>query len=916
MLCGHAMPIADLAICQPSIVLGNGNTDHSSKSLVNSAADSYGALISACTDGVLCVWSRGSGHCRRRRKLAPWIGSPSIICTLPSNPRYVCIGCSFNDVDGSESLVEGDLQNKKPPKCTVVIVDTYTLVTVRTIFHGFLLNGSPKFMSIFSSPEDIEKDTVALADHYGRMLLVPVLEDSQFTGEDGRDMQKNESHSKMYLRPEAFGEGVQVLSCATKENVIAFLTHDRCIYRLLDSGVIIGEVCFAGDSFSLDTSNNAYFTGCSFLKSNDKQDIFGKKDEAEGFEEKFIIWDNKGFAVVYLISYSRSLFTSEPLCSIPAASHFGDMRMSIGFLELNGCLLRTESFCFHFKEPLQWKSCVTIWSTRNNHSGMKSYHQCEKLAEDNSFFDWLAEFASVSEGKDHGSEEQGRVNSMSVLQAEDIQTKDRLSNPLRGIVSSSMVISQFLQAPHAIVYGYLNGEIELVKFDVLQLLDSQGEISCDGVNSNVSRQHYRGHTDAVVCLASHEMLGSVHGCNFSHVLISGSMDCTIRIWDLDGGSILRVLHHHVSPICKIILPPSRTEHPWNDCFLSVGDDSCVALVSLQTLRVERMFPGHHITPTKVVWEGVRGYLACLCQGSLRASDANDLLYIWDIKTGARERILRGTASHSMFDRFCSGISMNSSSGSMSNRNTSASSLVIPISEDVNYAKSHSNASINVSLSLKKINEHGTFKAPDGKDNPPILSEVTPSAFQNIENSIKCCCPFPGVATLTFDLTSLMLPFPNNEFHRRPHGMKHNIPPGAEGGDDSSGFDVHKMSTNGSTESERTRSFEEWMVCISLSFLHSWGVDKDLDQLLISNMKLKRPENLIVTSGMVGDKGALTLVFPGISSVLEVLILYTTASCCNFYNHLRHCLNISALEVVFGILCNEIVDYGIPCSTHG
>jgi hypothetical protein len=51
----------------------------------------------------------------------------------------------------------------------------------------------------------------------------------------------------------------------------------------------------------------------------------------------------------------------------------------------------------------------------------------------------------------------------------------------------------------------------------------------------------------------------------------------------------------------------------------------------------------------------------------------------------------------------------------------------------------------------------------------------------------------------------------------------------------------------------------------------WNLDSELDKLLVTEMKLNRPANLIIASGLQGDKGSLTLSFPGLSSILEVLL---------------------------------------------
>jgi WD40 repeat protein len=442
-------------------------------------------------------------------------------------------------------------------------------------------------------------------------------------------------------------------------------------------------------------------------------------------------------------------------------------------------------------------------------------------------------------------------------------------------VSSSMVISENHFVPYAVVYGFFSGEIEVVRFDMLLGPDCHGESPSHDVEPPVSRQCFSGHTGAVLCLAAHRMMGAAKGWSFSHVLVSGSMDCTIRIWDLDTGNLITVMRQHVASVRQIIFPSAWTERPWGDCFLSVGEDSCVALASLETLRVERMFPGHPSYPEKVVWDGARGYIACLCWSHSGLSDTSDTLYIWDVKTGARERVLCGTASHSMLDHFCKGISVNSLSGSILNGNTSVSSLLLPILEDGNFSQSHSKLSEKVSsprmTSSMKITMDPTTSQGQVKKG---IFPSTPSFLQMNKHAIGCTCPFPGIAALSFDLASLMFscqkhePAANGGVKLKERGTSN---PRTHDMNFDDGSDKNRTSTDTVEEHECIRSQEEYFLRFSLSFLHLWDLDIELDKLLVTEMKLNRPENLIIASGLPGDKGSLTLSFPGLSSILEVLL---------------------------------------------
>lgn len=904
MLCGHAAPIADLSICYPVVVSGDGiKTDHSSNDAANSISDIYGALFSACTDGVLCVWSRGSGHCRRRRKLPPWVGSPSIVRTMRTSSRYVCIGCSSVDaaylsdhhstdsVEGSEVLADKECQHRKPPKCAVVIVDTYSLTIVQTVFHGNLSIGPLKFMDLVLLGEDGEKHSVFMADSFGRVQLVPILKDTNPNGDSGIGLH-NGSQLEVANWGNGLTEGGQVVSSATRGNLIALVLKNCCIFRLLTSDTTIGEISFVDNMLCVeDNFTKSYVLGGMFLESGNMGDMQNSQQAYDNFWGNFAVWNNKGSAIVFVVSYLNNVFKCATLCEIPAASHPIDVRLSIFFIQLNNYLLRIESVCFDVEEPLQWKPHVTIWSLCQKYdSHGKSFQQCKMLGESDSFSDWIASSNLLHEIDGQGGMKMRTSLQNSVPSSTNENDKhagdESYSFVCKGqTVSSSMVISEDLFVPYGVVYGFFSGEIEVVRFDNFRGPNSRGKSPCHDVDSHASRQYFSGHTGAVICLAAHQMLGTAERWSFNQVLLSGSMDCTIRIWDLDTGNLIMVMHQHVAPVRQLIFPPAQTERPWCDCFLSVGEDSCVALASLETLRVERMFPGHPSYPEKVVWDGARGYVACLCRSHSGTSDVVDVLYIWDVKTGARERVLRGTASHSMLDHFCKGISVRSISGSILNGNTSMSSLLHPIIEDVSFSQSHINylekrvATSNLGSSVTKVADPATSQAQAKKGNAAKLFPTTSSSLQINKHSIRCTCPFPGIATLSFDLASLMFSYQKHKSVATGGSKQENANAKEQGTNTPSthhmtivdGSDKNGTSTDTIEEHDWINSLEEYLLRFSLSFLHLWNLDSELDKLLITEMRLNGPENLILASGLQGDKGSLTLTFPGLSAILEVFL---------------------------------------------
>ncbi|CAI0414701.1 unnamed protein product [Linum tenue] len=886
MLCGHGARIADLAICHPVVSLDDKRTDNSSDD-----ATSYGALFSACLDGVLCVWSRGSGHCRRRRKLPPWVGSPSIIRTLPTSSRYVCI-CSVDaahsspghstSVEGSQPQVDEDVHHSKPTKCTVVVVDSYSLTIVQTVFHGVLSIGQLKFMDIVLSGEDGETHSVLMADSSGKVQLAPILKDSPADSKVETALDKNLPFEEA-ISGNGLGEGGEVVSVATHGNIVALVLQTCCLFRQLTNNITIGQISFV-DQLVFTEGNHVHsiVLGGTFLKSVDSP---GLQCNQDNFLENFVVWNSAGAAIVYLVSYLDDIFKCEPLCKVPGASHAVDTKLMISFVQLKDHLIRFESVCFNVEEPLHWQPHFTVWSLLDKQDERAEWSKnCQKCGESDPFSGWISGSDSLFEL--NGCDGRRTPKKISPTSSPSFKPEKELKDKHTGrsmlevqTVSSSMVISENLFVPYAIVYGYFNGEIEVVRFDMLPAHDLHNEEQSLHHDPDLcaSRQYFTGHTGAVLCLAAHRLRRPSDGCSCSQVLVSGSSDCTIRIWDLDGGNPIIVMHHHVAPVRQIIFPPAQTEYPWSDCFLSVGEDSCIALASLQTLKVERMFPGHPSYPEKVVWDGLRGYVASLCHKQSATSHAVDVLYIWDVKSGAQERVLRGAASHSMLDHFCKGISASSTSGSFLNGNTSVSALLFPIIEDGSFSPSHRNHSEKKPLSYTVPNRANPASS-EGQENKQTTAKLSPTKlfhFQSNKHPIRCTCPFPGIASLSFDLSSLISSHDKqlsvsvtsgNQEHRNVKEQEIPSPQHVSGHD---GFDKGSVSADPEDEHNWTRSLEVYLLRFSLSFLHSWDIDSNLDRLLIADMKLRRPANFILASGLQGDKGSLTLTFPGSSGILEM-----------------------------------------------
>ncbi|KAK1322377.1 hypothetical protein QJS10_CPA03g00289 [Acorus calamus] len=579
-------------------------------------------------------------------------------------------------------------------------------------------------------------------------------------------------------------DGVQGISVATHGKLLAFIFKTHCIFKSTSDGKDVGEISLQDSPICTENlSSETFISGGMFFHSCRSDDAPESRNyQTKVVTDNFVVWNAAGAAVIYRITHSINTFGFEPLCEIPAVPHPPDSRTSISFSQLNEYIVRIESISFAYEDSLLWTPHATIWlvSGQNftgkidTHGQLRAPHEM-KTEQDN-----CDSFSCFMIGQGGFLHDQTR--SLLVLpqsDKEDISgqscsTGVNKSTFMQGehgqnfvvtgrTVSSSLVFSEEFCSSYIIVYGYHNGEIEVVRLGVsfLESQNSNGSIP-SRIDGHIYEQTFSGHTGAVLCLALHHMVAVPNDHNLQDVLISGSLDCTVRIWDLTTGKLVSIMHHHVAPIRQIIMPPPHTDQPWCNCFLTVSDDSAVALVSLESMQVVRMFPGHPCYPVMVAWDSARGYIACQCRNFSPSSEVVNVLYIWDVKTGARERVIRGTASQLMH---------------ILGGTTSASSLLFPGSEDSGFNQSQKkgtgkgmaamNKKGNTPRQTADFNEldnspahHNKGKAPlsnadDLSYDTSLYKSMRETVPQQKKYPINCSCPFPGIAILKFDLLILM-----------------------------------------------------------------------------------------------------------------------------------------------------------------
>ncbi|KAK9816767.1 hypothetical protein WJX72_004909 [[Myrmecia] bisecta] len=101
---------------------------------------------------------------------------------------------------------------------------------------------------------------------------------------------------------------------------------------------------------------------------------------------------------------------------------------------------------------------------------------------------------------------------------------------------------------------------------------------------------------------------------------------------------------HTAAVTHMLPPPETAPLPWSCCIASIGADGTVCIVSLITLRCERVLPGHPPgSPYHIFWDPTLGYMACMCSDpegpagpGLSDQGHEPLLILWDIHAGRQD----------------------------------------------------------------------------------------------------------------------------------------------------------------------------------------------------------------------------------------------------------------------------------------
>ncbi|XP_067839921.1 WD repeat-containing protein 7 isoform X2 [Heptranchias perlo] len=140
----------------------------------------------------------------------------------------------------------------------------------------------------------------------------------------------------------------------------------------------------------------------------------------------------------------------------------------------------------------------------------------------------------------------------------------------------------------------------------------------------------RGHRSKVTCLLYPHQVSTRYDQRY---LVSGGVDFSVIIWDINSGEMKHIFCIHGGEITQLVVPPENCSSRVQYCICSVASDHSVGLLSLRDKKCI-MLASRHLFPIQIIkWRPSDDYLVVGC------SDGS--VYVWQMDTGALDRCVMG-----------------------------------------------------------------------------------------------------------------------------------------------------------------------------------------------------------------------------------------------------------------------------------
>uniref|UniRef100_A0A0N5ABB1 WD_REPEATS_REGION domain-containing protein n=1 Tax=Syphacia muris TaxID=451379 RepID=A0A0N5ABB1_9BILA len=414
----------------------------------------------------------------------------------------------------------------------------------------------------------------------------------------------------------------------------------------------------------------------------------------------------------------------------------------------------------------------------------------------------------------------------------------------------SITATLYIGAQGRLVLGLKDGTILLMyacEAITKQLLQTD--------SSDVSCRRLYGHKAAVTCmLYPHEE----HSRYDSHLLISGSADFAVIVWNINTGSRLHRFCVQGGTILRLFVPPPTCNARILHTICSVAGDNSAALLSLKENKCLLLASRQSFPIVDVRWRPADDFLLLKCE--------DDTLYVWQIDTTSLERVVKGIVSEEILlgcEEQIRGEDFNDETGAsqavqmiraVRYRNIDAvcfHNLLRLASFSFFFLYFLQNIEINLLfyLQIRKIAMGERDKIVDSTDcevELPSPMSVTP---------LNRTADAPHVVFFNVDSLIIGLQLANKAEGSGEFKSLSTILQGKQAGNNSNN---NRLSQKTVYSAETNLYMDVASLCLSL--LHAWTMDENLDDVCVRKLKMHKP-SVSLSFGLVSRQGSLSLMLP-------------------------------------------------------
>ncbi|KAG0004774.1 hypothetical protein BGZ79_008122 [Entomortierella chlamydospora] len=129
-------------------------------------------------------------------------------------------------------------------------------------------------------------------------------------------------------------------------------------------------------------------------------------------------------------------------------------------------------------------------------------------------------------------------------------------------------------------------------------------------------------------------------------LLTGGMDCSARIWNIESGTEVACFNNHSRPVAHFLQVPEGVNSRIRKSVISIAEDQSVAIISIEEMNCIYLFGGYGHELLSIQWRPPEDYIVLW--------HADGSAFVWQMQTGHLDRIVKGEAAREIMSdsRWC------------------------------------------------------------------------------------------------------------------------------------------------------------------------------------------------------------------------------------------------------------------------